>query len=180
MRDVMVDIETLGTAPGSVTLSIGAVAFDPERGDLGDEFYRVISIASSLRWRAAVDAKTVTWWKDRSPAAQAVVFEALAGGSDLSAVLGDFADWLGRQHDPKALRLWGNGSDFDNVHLAAGYALVNQPLPWRFFNNRCFRTLKNLFPGREPKRVGEHHHALDDARHQALHALAILKDRRAL
>jgi DNA polymerase III epsilon subunit-like protein len=28
MRDVMVDLETLGTVPGCVILSIGAVAFD--------------------------------------------------------------------------------------------------------------------------------------------------------
>lgn len=180
MRDVMVDIETLGTAPGSVMLSIGAVGFDPERGDLGDEFYRVISIESSLRWRAEVETGTVKWWADKTPAAQAVIFQALAGGSDLSAAMGDFAAFLAGQHDPKSLRLWGNGSDFDNTHIAAAYRLVNQPLPWRFFNNRCFRTLKNLYPGREPKRVGEHHHALDDARHQARHALAILEDRRAI
>lgn len=28
MRDIMIDIETLGTKPGSVIASIGAVAFD--------------------------------------------------------------------------------------------------------------------------------------------------------
>ena len=29
MRDVMLDMETLGTAPGSAILTIGAVEFDP-------------------------------------------------------------------------------------------------------------------------------------------------------
>ncbi len=47
--------------------------------------------------------------------------------------------------------------------------------PWNFWNNRCYRTLKNLHPKIELVRTGVHHHALADAKTQALHLLEILK-----
>lgn len=174
MRDIMIDIETLGTTAGSVILSIGAVAFDPAERALGPRHYGVVSIASSLSLGATVDPDTVDWWSKRTPAAQRVIFAALSpDASTLPDALDRLSDYLRGQDSPADLRIWGNGSDFDNVLLVAAYAQAGRKPPWRFYNHRCFRTLKNLFPGHEPVREGEHHNALDDAVHQARHALAI-------
>lgn len=174
MRDIMIDIETLGTTAGSVILSIGAVGFCPVDRVLGARHYGVVSIASSLSLGATVDSETVAWWAKRTPAAQRVLFEALdPNASSLPDALDRLSDYLIAQGSPADLRIWGNGSDFDNVLLVAAYAQAGRKQPWRFYNHRCFRTLKNLFPGHEPVREGEHHNALDDAEHQARHALAI-------
>lgn len=174
MRDVMIDIETLGTTAGCVILSIGAVAFDAPSQVLGARHYGVVSIASSLSLGATVDQGTVDWWSKRTPQAQRVLFEALSPAApSLIDALDRLSDYLLGQGSPSDLRIWGNGSDFDNVLLVAAYAQAGRKQPWRFYNHRCFRTLKNLFPGFEPVREGEHHNALDDALHQARHALAI-------
>lgn len=181
MRDVMVDIETLGTKPGSAIVSIGAVAFDPDAGTLGVEHYGVVSLASSLAYGATVDADTVSWWGRQKPEAQRVLFEALSpNAASLHAALADLSTFLRSIGDVAGLRIWGNGSDFDNVLLLAAYQQTGSVAPWEFWNNRCFRTAKNMFRGFEPTREGEHHNALDDARHQARHALAIAAARQAL
>lgn len=174
MRDIMIDIETLGTTVGSVILSIGAVAFDPDAGLLGARYYGVVSIASSLSHGATVDEATLEWWSKRTPAAQRVLFAALSPSApSLRVALERLSAFLLTFGSGADLRIWGNGSDFDNVLLVAAYAQAGRKQPWRFYNHRCFRTLKNLFPGFEPVREGEHHNALDDAVHQARHALAI-------
>lgn len=181
MRDVMVDIETLGSTAGSVILSIGAVGFDAEHGELGHRFHEVISLTSALGAGATVSVETIEWWSKQTPAAQAVIFRALSPDAPpMPTVFEQFAAFLAAECDAKRLRLWGNGSDFDNVLLIAGFDQVGQAPPWRFYNHRCFRTLKNLFPGHEPKREGLHHDALDDAVHQARWAIAIEAGRRRL
>lgn len=62
--DVMIDIETLGTAPGSVILSIGAVAFVRDRmPEDWREFSSVISVESSKSCGLTTDQSTIDWWK---------------------------------------------------------------------------------------------------------------------
>lgn len=182
MRDVMVDIETLGTKAGSVILSIGAVAFDRVTGEISPtQFHVPISIASSVRLGATIDADTIRWWRDQSPEAQTIIWRALSGGEDLLSTLNDFGIWLnevGAQGTDRVrasmIRVWGNGADFDNVLIAAACAQAGRPLPWNNFNNRCFRTLKDDHRDLEPVRQGVHHDALADAIHQARWACAIL------
>ncbi len=180
MRDVMVDIETLGVRPGSVLPSVGLTGFDPETGALGPSFECVINIGSSLSHGLTTDPSTLDWWKKQKPEAQAVIFDSLSGGLSLTeAIDGITAFWMALP-EPGKTRLWGNGSDFDNVLLTAAYRVLGRTPPWTPWNGRCFRTLKNLFPGHEPERQGIHHNALADARHQARWALAIAKARRAI
>ena len=71
--------------------------------------------------------------------------------------------------------MWGNGAEFDNVILSQAYKNVEKEVPWQYYNNRCYRTVKNLFPHIEMERVGAHHNALDDAKSQAEHLLGIIR-----
>jgi hypothetical protein len=41
---------------------------------------------------------------------------------------------------------WGNGADFDLVILSTLYDDCKVQRPWRYHQQRCFRTLKNVFP----------------------------------
>lgn len=189
MSDVMVDLETLGTRPGSIILSIGSVAFDRAKDPLDwPEFYSVISIASSRKFGLTSDESTSAWWSRQSLEARRVLDEADdPSAPTLPDVLKNFGKFLMRQGDIRACRLWGNGSDFDNVLLVSAFqaAMLGKP-PWNYYNHRCYRTLKNLFPqyalsesARNAVQVeqhsGVHHNALDDARFQALSAVRILQ-----
>ena len=77
---VSIDIETLGTAPGSVILTIGAVAFNrhgliPERNGILGTFYQRIDLDYSLRAGLTVDASTLRWWFSQPQATQDEVFD---------------------------------------------------------------------------------------------------------
>lgn len=172
MKDVMVDLETMGSAPGAIILSIGAVGFDPALGLVAaTRFYTVISHQSCRLAGLTHDADTLAWWKQQSVAARQVLLQAMEAGTELASALGEFNAYLGG-FGPD-LRLWGNGADFDNALLACAYRAVGLAPAWRFYNNRCYRTLKNLRPGIGIHRQGAHHNALDDAVSQAEHAVRL-------
>jgi hypothetical protein len=61
------------------------------------------------------------------------------------------------------------------VILANAYNACNMEAPWKFWGNRCFRTLKNLKPHFIMTRPSNltHHNALDDAVYQAMCVQAI-------
>jgi 3' exoribonuclease, RNase T-like len=174
MEDIMLDLETLGTAPGSVVLSIGAVEFDPDTDRLGREFYIVINQQSSLNAGLVTDASTVEWWGKQSREAQRVLYATTENnGESLALALSLFSDFVAPCG--KSVRIWGNGSDFDQPILTAAYNSVSQAAPWKFWNNRCYRTIKSLRPEIELQRIGTYHNALDDAKSQAVHLTRILK-----
>lgn len=176
MKRVMIDLETLGTAPGCVVLSIGAVEFDDD-GAGPEVMTCVINKADSLRRGLAVDPNTEAWWEKQSEEARCVL--AMADDPALSRslvyALGMFEDYLVRRGGPDGVEVWGNGADFDNAILAACYRAVGLEAPWKFWNNRCYRTLKALHPEIKLERVGTYHNALDDAVTQAEHATRLLR-----
>ena len=173
-HDVMIDLETLGTTPGCVILSIGAVAFDPMPGEPGDELYVVVNTQSCLESGLTMDDATIEWWSQQSAEAKVVLDEAKTGGEMLDAAMTQLTDYL-EALGIKQVRIWGNGADFDNAILSCCYRAVNQVVPWVPWNNRCYRTLKNLIKGPRLKREGTYHNALDDAKTQARHAVQLLR-----
>jgi exodeoxyribonuclease VIII len=48
------------------------------------------------------------------------------------------------------------------------------PVPWQFWNSRCYRTVKSLYPDNKLKRSGTYHNAVDDAESQARHLIELL------
>lgn len=154
MKHIMMDLETLGTKPGCVVLSIGAVAFDPYAGKLGEEFYR------KLAWKdqgLKIEPGTVAWWMEQDPKAR---IEAFSGDEQLFMVAMAFKLWWEAQG---AEYLWCHGATFDAPVWEAAAGIV----PWRYHQVRDTRTvydMAQLFPDRT---VGTHHNALDDARNQA-------------
>ena len=170
---VMSDLETLGTRPRSVILSIGAVKFDPDSGETHSDIYIVINKQSCLDVGMEIDPGTVKWWDAQDADAKKVLTEAEHSVIGIKEALQRFSDWI----DPSAT-IWGNGSDFDNAMLQEAYKLCGLKQPWAFWNNRCYRTMKNMV-NVQHKRNGTHHNALDDARYQAEHLMKILGKLRA-
>lgn len=159
---LMLDLETLGTKPGCVILSIAAVPFNMPY-DL-EPFYRKISIKSSTDVRLEIDPVTVAWWGKQN---KEIYKEATSDIEDLKMVLMEFESYIHIM--PTAPKLWGNGSDFDNPILAAAYVACGMKQPWSFRDNMCFRSMKNMFdliPYVPPVIA---HNALEDAKAQAAH-----------
>lgn len=160
--DVMLDIETLGTEPGCVVLSIGAVEFNDVT--LGREFYVNIDKWSCRDHGLTVDKETKEWWQRRSDEAQHV----LEGGVELDEALEKFTAW----YDGGAV--WANAPSFDCMILRSAYDAIDMEEPWEYYDQRCYRTLTNVHP-MTAHHDGRKHHALDDAKHQAKVASKILK-----
>jgi len=171
MQHCMIDLETMGNGPNSAIAAIGAVMFDPVSG-LGDRFYALVDLETSVSDGGVMDASTVLWWLRQSDAARG----ALVAGDGMSILtaLTRFGYWL-RSVDDRDLKVWGNGADFDNVILAGAFRRSGFKLPWDFRNNRCFRTLRALSPDVPWERTGTAHNALDDAVSQAQHAVKLMR-----
>ncbi len=169
-RHIMLDIETLGRTAGSAIVGIGAVAFD--NSGILNTFGCRIDLRSCQRAGLHIDADTVMWWLRQGEEPRREIYDAREG---LAESLDKLTAWLAEWSNKEAL-IWGNGSDFDNVILAAAYEAIDRRVPWRYSKNRCFRTIKAMFGDRapEPARDGVHHHPVFDAIHQAKHLLVIM------
>jgi hypothetical protein len=168
MKNIMVDLETFGKNNHSVIISIGAVEFD--HTGLGSTFYKAVDPQSCVDFGLKLDVETVLWWMKQSEAAR-IVFNQQP--RPLDQALQDFSDWV-KMVAGNTAEVWGNGATFDNVILANAYAAVGLPKPWPYWADRCYRTLKNLYPQITQDKLGVAHNALDDALYQAAHASKIL------
>lgn len=165
MRDLMIDIETLGNRPGSVILSIGAVAFDAETGEIGEEFYDAIDPSSAAAAGLTTDISTMMWWMKQSQEAQDAAFSGKTAIELALAKLAFYALRVG------ATRVWAKPPSFDLVLLEAAFRACNLDVPWHFRTHRDCRTIFDL-AGISPPSLGTAHNALDDAKSQALGVIA--------
>lgn len=164
--EIMVDIETLGTATNSVVASIGAVRFDAN--GIGDSIYLRLDMDEQVKAGRVINIDTIKWWMGQDDAARAMFKEEPHPGGCRANLVG-FINWMGEFNG-----LWGNGSDFDNA-IIADMCLTFGVEPWPFWKNRCYRTLKNQHPDVPFTKSGVAHNALDDAKMQAHHAVEILE-----
>lgn len=166
--DIVIDLETLGTVPGSVILSIGAcVAQDIEEPD--KQFYATISRSSCEDVGLVVCKETIDWWNKQDIVARQEAFSAL---HTLKDTLVYFSTYLGEF--PKK-RVWGNGTAFDLGILAAAYKACGMKVPWHYREEMCYRTVKSLYPKiLVPTLPNTPHKAIDDACSEAKHLALIL------
>lgn len=181
---IMLDLETLSTRHDAYILAIGAVMFD--KSGIYNRFYQAVKTASFDMLSTTAESlgdftdadgfhiskDTLDWWQQQSTDAKAVFVDAEA--QELTKALGTFATWVEDEvEDIGEVRMWGNGAGFDNVILSNAYHRYDWTQPWKFYNDRCYRTVKAMFPDVKLQRVGTHHDALADAESQALHLLSM-------
>lgn len=169
MNNIMLDLETMGNKPGSAITAIGAVRFD-ENG-VSHKFYQPVDVESSISAGMKIDGDTVKWWMKQSDDARSHINDPRM--VTLVEALFTFSQWA--TNSEGNVQLWGNGASFDNVIIGDAYDLTSIERPWEFWNDRCYRTVKSLFPSVKLQRVGTHHNAVDDAESQALHLIKIAK-----
>lgn len=167
---VMVDLETWGTGNDAVIVSIGACKFD--RDTIIDRFHTAIDPGSCQAYGLTINADTILWWMDPDQDEARRNWLAQERVELASALIG-FQMWLASSG---ILAVWGNGSTFDNVILRSAFAATGQQYPVRFWQDMCYRTMKQLTPNCPLVREGTHHNALDDAVSQAKHLQAIWQE----
>ena len=175
MMHVMLDLETWGTEPGCDIRSIGAVAFDPDKGWISpDGFYQAVDggeIRGLIR-----NESTVKWWNDQSVEAQSAFTDPI----DLHEGLRDFSAWYSALGNKSDVTLWCNGPHFDEVILKACYNACSLPIPWHYRAPRDFRTEMEGAGWPDVHFTGTPHNALDEAIYQALCVIEARKIRPAI
>ncbi|TYG17048.1 3'-5' exonuclease [Klebsiella variicola] len=176
---VMVDLETMGKKHNAPIVAIGAVVFDPATGSIGESFYKVVCLESSVNWGAVIDPSTVIWWlKQSSEARSAIVNDDAIPLQDALLQFREFVSDNVAGGSKKA-QVWGNGASFDNSILRSSYDCIAEDYPWEYWNDRDVRTMVELGQAIsfDPKTTipfeGSRHNALADAIHQARYVSAI-------
>ena len=159
-----IDIETLGTSPDTVVLTIGGIKFDPMADDeLHSEFYYRLDVDEQIDMGRTVDEKTLEWWETQSEEVKA---EAL-----------DTNDRIPVEETLKALnkwlvgvdKIWCQGPVFDIGILENLYKQIGLHHNWQFYIIRDSRTLFGLMD-KDPRKEIDFaaHNALADAIVQSL------------
>ncbi|EHL9254192.1 3'-5' exoribonuclease, partial [Escherichia coli] len=170
---LMIDLETMGKNPDAPIISIGAIFFDPQTGDMGPEFSKTIDLETA---GGVIDRDTIKWWLKQSREAQSAIMTDEIPLDDALLQLREFID---ENSGEFFVQVWGNGANFDNTILRRSYERQGIPCPWRYYNDRDVRTIVELgkaidFDARMAIPFeGERHNALDDARYQAKYVSVI-------
>ena len=192
MLDVMIDIETLATRNDAAIIQIGAVAFNPETGELGktllvsvdEDFYDGTNTFH-------VCERTQKWWASQSPNARkslqinkvGTVYLALDRMREFFEDLGDDFT-INVKKRSKASRVWANPPQFDLsiLRYAASKAYGNDnDVPWKYWQETDMRTLVHLVGPISVEELGDAaaglitHRADHDAIKQALIVRAALR-----
>lgn len=170
--DVSIDLETLGLGDEAMILSIGAVKFDRNTGEISEMFHALVE---PEKGNGTIDLSTVIWWMNQSEEARAPLFSYDNKGErvPLAHALMEFSEWLGLEEDAEGnpviaedLQLWQRGNK-DATWLTSAYTGLGLTAPFKYWQWNDQRTLTKLCQGILPQRDGTHHNALADALYQA-------------
>lgn len=143
-KDIMVDIETLGTGENATVFQVSAMSFDLTTGDkhdsinlIGDiEKYGSLNVdGSTLKWWLNTDKELLTELINKGTYGEYDLFEALHKWLEAQSTTGDMKD----------VYLWGNGILFDNAKLQNNmnsYSELKYPIYYK--NDRDVRTILEL------------------------------------
>lgn len=169
--DLMIDLETLGTSPGSVIKQIGLCSFDlvPASYVTIASHNIHIDIDSCTAHGMTVDASTIQYWLGESAEARQSMRNP---GMSLPAAMKSLVQWVQEHHENKEasslLRVWAHGTVFDIGMLEFASKKTGIKLPWTYQRVRDTRLLAEMYPDvpRPAPRVA--HDAREDAEAQAL------------
>jgi len=171
-KHVMLDLETMGNRSNSVIVSIAAVPFNLETGEISpNHFYQRVDFQSCLDIGLKVQGSTILWWMQQNEEARK---EICRPANHIQGVLDRLKSFLAIYGND--FEIWGNGARFDlgllqDAYHACGYDI----LPWKFRNERDVRTLVSLAPHvkEQTPNVGIAHHPTDDCMFQINYCCAI-------
>lgn len=162
--DAMIDIETLGTDPDSVILTVGAVKFDP---------YTLREPAQKTNWKLDADEQfglgrqasesTLEWWAKQDPEIQARAFSE-EGRITIDRFFAEFNKYV-----MGVKNIWCQGPQFDMVMIEDLYRQKKHHTSWKYWQVNDSRTIFNMMPADPRKAIQvEAHDAAEDAYWQAV------------
>lgn len=160
----MIDIETLGTTPNCVVLSVGACKFDPyvNREPHTLKLWRP-DVDQQMAQNRSVDDSTLEWWSKQP----ADIREEAFGDINRVAVTQFFKEL--NAYLVGVDKIWCQGPQFDMVILEDLYAQFKHHRGWAFWQINDCRTLFNLMPADPRKAIQKNLHSADqDAYWQAV------------
>lgn len=170
MIDVMIDIETTATTQQAGIIAIAALEFDPERATFGESFCVAIDRESWKNMDFDVSRTTLNWWDKNQKALEQINELPQFYLSDALSGLNIFISKKRRKH------IWANSPRFDLAILEHAYKQLGQSHPWKYWDERCVRTVNAILPGIAKKVIRTNaHHPLDDCKYQAKCVSAVLK-----
>jgi hypothetical protein len=154
----MIDLETLGTKSDTAVLSLGAVIFNREE-ILKKQLWH-FNLNEQLKVKRSVTGDTLTWWMNQSESARGVFAKCNTEGILARQFVESFDQFIGTQK----LKVWSNGASFDVPIIENLLCQAGAQIPWKFWDVRCYRTMKAMFSIEIGViRDGVAHDALDDA-----------------
>ncbi|HLO43882.1 MAG TPA: 3'-5' exonuclease [Leadbetterella sp.] len=169
---LMVDLETLGTKPGAVILSVALVEWN-WKGEIGKKGVFKFPLAESVSIGFMIEPGTVDWWNRQDKQAFAEALDYELGDGDFNAMIRFF-----QSSGDVEMSVWGNGARFEFGLLAEYFEKRNIALPWKHTMERDVRTIVSLLP--EVKKmwnfVGNKHNPLDDCENQIGYLVETLKN----
>jgi exodeoxyribonuclease VIII len=171
MLDIMCDLETMSRGPDSALVGIGLVEFDFGQGLVGREFFRAVNLADACKHGGKMDPATVAWWLSQPKEAQNAIMFSTYPLRDALELVTQFVASCGKRDE---VRMWAKGPSFDLAILSHSFRSLGMEQPWRFWNDRCVRTVSAIYGFVMPDEMnGTKHNALDDAHTQVAHLLKI-------
>lgn len=85
----MIDLETMGKNPDAPIISIGAIFFDPQTGDMGPEFSKTIDLETA---GGVIDRDVIKRWLKQSREAQSAIMTDEIPLDDALLQLREFID----------------------------------------------------------------------------------------
>ncbi|KAL3427437.1 hypothetical protein PVAG01_00946 [Phlyctema vagabunda] len=195
--NIMLDLECAAAFNfNPIILEIGAIHFEIETGKELSSFHSIVNWESCEEHGLVQDDSTIDFLRTNIPE---TFQKSKEGGEGLPIVLRKFSTWilkrktaayelnkeLAKQTDLKGTELqeafkrphamiWGNGASSDNPWIKSAFKACGLPCPWRFYNDRCYRTLVEEWnPAmarvlREPRMFQGQvkHSAIEDCKHQ--------------
>ena len=165
MKDLMLDIETLGCGEYSPIIQVGACYFNRENGEIGKEFLISIDLVDAVNY-GKPDGDTIRWWMSQDPN---VIKQVINGTSKLKVALENFKVFA-----EAAECIWSH-STFDFVIVTNAMKILGlKGLGYR--RGRDIRTLVDL-AGSQKDDVAPNdnaHNALSDCKHQVAYVVKAL------
>lgn len=143
-----IDIETLGKNPGCVVTQVGIAEFD--MNGIKRTMKWTLNIEQQQQRGFVIEADTLKWWSHQN---RDLFEEQLSGYcsvakfySDLDRLMLPLRDdpTYDPTFDPKDIRVWACGTDFDMPIIKALLEKFGYKAPWPYNGVRDVRTLRKV------------------------------------
>lgn len=135
MKDVMIDIETMGNTNNAPIIQIGAAYFDFESKDISDPYLINVNLADAIANGAKPDGSTILWWLSQSKEARESLTAKDTPMFKEAFALADFNKYV-----KKAKRVWSHAT-FDFVILCESMKRCGIKPNMHYRSARDIRTL---------------------------------------